>query len=270
MGHRRILSLPLLGLSFALVGCSIPNTGGQSTSVPAFGASSENTSAPVFGQSSATSAPGESSTDSSVATSAKTRQFTITWVTFCDYVIADQVVDRGTVIENPPVPELAGYVFAGWFTDPEVQYPQTFPCTIYNNKTFYAGWQSPNGVMVSIGSKLDEDVTYTFDSLPSWAGANERVIFAWAWPDGSEGAWYPCESVAFYEDGAVSAVSFTVSYQMAGLLLVSTYAGTTDPDWMIASPMPGAVMAQTIDFPVEDGVTTYSAPEEVWMVRIFE
>ncbi len=201
MEHRRFLLLPLLGLSFALVGCSIPNTGGDATSAPAFGASS---SIPAFGQSSDSSSSSSSSQESSS--------------------------------ESP---------------SSEPTYSSSSSVEVFS-------------------SQEQGNATFTVTDLPAFASENDRVLFAWAWPDGAEGNWYSCLNQTYSDSGFVSSVSFSVPFTPFGMLLASAYAGTTVPDWSIMGPVPGALMAQTYDILVEEGVTTYSAPEDMWMIRIFE
>ena len=266
MKRGRIGFFSACALSFALAGCA----GGTAE------ASSATSSRPLFGSSSSATKA------SSLESSSDIKMCVLTWnVKGGDYIEPD-FVPYGTILHSAPTPTHVGYDFIGWFVDKAMTTCLTFPYTVVGDAQFFAGWiaekqsfseperssepeqppiYDPSSMYDPYFSRLETDRTFVVDSLPEWAGADGKLVFAWAWPMGMEGCWYECETLETYDNGAPSVVSFSVSYPMAGLLLVSCRPGTTMPSWM-----DGSVTHQTYDIDVIGGVDTYSAPEEIWRI----
>ena len=54
--------------------------------------------------------------------------------------IKDASVEYGSTVKKPDVPEYSGFVFDGWFADPECKTPYTFEEKIMDETTIYAKW----------------------------------------------------------------------------------------------------------------------------------
>ena len=99
-------------------------------------------------------------------------------------------------------------------------------------------------------------VTYTVTGMPEWVTNNGCVIFAWAWPSGSEGAWY---SLTYGEGEKPTSATFSTPTEIAGFLLARCVAGTTEPNWNLKSGNDsGRIYNQTEDIAVTSGTTSYT------------
>ena len=94
--------------------------------------------------------------------------------------------------------------------------------------------------------------TWTVTGMPTWVTDDGCVVFAWAWPQGAEGAWYKLTYTS------ETSATFEAPSNIVGMLFARCAAGTVTPDWSNTSESdPGRVYNQTSDIAVVSGVTSY-------------
>ena len=172
-----------------------------------------------------------------------------------------QVVKTGEKVTAPRMPTYEGYIFKGWYLEPNyvgARTPFDFDSPITSTTTIYAGWDidreyfDGGGSGGGGGGDPTTQRTYTCNSLPSWIQDDGCVIFAWAWPQGSSGAWYSLTIVG-------SSATFKTDQDMAGFLLARCVAGTTQPNWSITSGnASGRIYNQTENIDCSAGNYTYN------------
>ena len=79
---------------------------------------------------------------------------------------AQTINRRATATKPQPDPELAGYIFTGWYTDEECKHEFDFATPVTGNMTLYAGWLDE--------SELPANPTITFDL--NYTGAPEAQV----------------------------------------------------------------------------------------------
>ena len=157
-----------------------------------------------------------------------------------------------------PKSDVNGATFRGWVQYNDKVYPdyvEEVPAK--NGETLYAifdGVSSGGGVTPTPTPTPTpgETTTWTVKDMPTWVTNDGCVIFAWAWPQGSSGAWYSLTIVG-------SSATFKTDQDMAGFLLARCVAGTTQPNWSITSGnASGRIYNQTENIDCSAGNYTYN------------
>ena len=110
------------------------------------------------------------------------------------------------------------------------------------------------------GGTTASSITWTVTDMPAWVTNDGCVIFAWAWQNGVNGAWYSLT----YDSVDKTMATFEAPSDLAGMLLARCAAGTTTPNWDETSDVPGKVYNQTKDVNTVSGKTSYSFPQQLW------
>ena len=105
-----------------------------------------------------------------------------------------QTVKSGEKATKPADPTNPGQIFTGWFKDFDAVTPFDFNEPITSTTVVYDGWEIDRdsfygGGGGSSSSQPQGEITYTCTDLPTWITDDGCVIFAWAWPQGGDGAW---------------------------------------------------------------------------------
>lgn len=79
-----------------------------------------------------------------------------------------------------PTTTLEGYYFAGWYTDPELQRPATFPCVMTADNTLYAKWLGNTHTAYTVRHFLQntDRSTYTLQDTEPQTGTTEAATIA--------------------------------------------------------------------------------------------
>ena len=184
--------------------------------------------------------------------------YLVTFETFGGTQIDPQIVKSGENAKRPRLPTNTGWVFTGWFVDSVCKTEFDFDSPITSTTVIYVGWSidreyfDGGGSGGGGGGDPTTQRTYTCNNLPSWIQDDGCVIFAWAWPQNSSGAWYSLTIVG-------SSATFKTDQDMAGFLLARCVAGTTQPNWDIQSGnASGRIYNQTENIDCSAGNYTYN------------
>ena len=191
----------------------------------------------------------------------KSVTFTVAFDTGGGSAVESQTVANADLATRPDDPTRNGYTFENWYQDDKYTTVFDFESVpITANWTLYANWtvnvtpdDEPVGPLSPSGSEETGAIRYVITGLPSWIQDDGCVIFAWAWAEGEQGAWY-----AFAYDDADRG-HFDVPKEAAGFLLARCKEGTTTPNWEDkTSNDPGRVYNQSEDMTTSSGEFTYT------------
>ncbi|GEM_PF-6046550 len=98
---------------------------------------------------------------------------------------------------------------------------------------------------------VEDDITYTVTSLPTWIQNDGCVIFAWVWSSNDTGSW---KSLTI----SGTTATFTVNEELTGFLLARCISGTTKPDWSVKGNVVGRIYNQTENITCKSGTYSYS------------
>ena len=89
-------------------------------------------------------------------------------------MVASQTITKTNALTYPELPEREGYIFRGWFSEPECMNVFDFTQTLKNDVTLYAGWYKlpSNGTFVELssGKKFESTSSYTYTYFRSLSG----------------------------------------------------------------------------------------------------
>ena len=205
-----------------------------------------------------TSSAAGGSGNSGQTTQIPSGSFQVTFETRGGTQIEAQTVKSGETATKPATdPTNPGQKFTGWFADFDAVTPFDFTSPITSTTVVYAGWEIDRDSFYGGGgggggsSQPQGQITYTCTSLPSWVVSDGCVVFAWAWPSGSQGAWYSATVSG-------TSLTFTVDQEMEGFLLARCAPGTTTPDWNTKGDNAGRVYNQTENISCSSGTHSYT------------
>ena len=177
------------------------------------------------------------------------------------------VAEAGTALPGKDDVEssVTGATFRGWAyydEDNDHVWPDYYTEVPAKNglalKAIFDGTSAGGGGGGGGGGSPATSITWTVTDMPTWVTADGCVIFAWAWQNGADGAWY---ALTYTSE---TSATFEAPSDLAGMLLARCAAGTTEPNWNETGDVAGRVYNQTNDVNTEAGKTSYSFPDQIW------
>ncbi len=89
-----------------------------------------------------------------------TEIFTVTFNSKGGSTVAAQTVISGEEATQPPDPSRIGYIFTGWYSDEELQYPYDFHTVVESSITLYGGWSKIEFSDVADGAWFAESILF--------------------------------------------------------------------------------------------------------------
>lgn len=161
--------------------------------------------------------------------------------------------------------DVSGVTFRGWAfynEDNENVWPDYYTKVPEADglalKAIFDGTSAGGGGGGGGGGSTATNITWTVTDMPTWVTDDGCVIFAWAWQNGVNGAWYALDYTS------ATSATFEAPSDLAGMLLARCAAGTTLPNWDETGDVAGRVYNQTNDVNTSAGKTSYSFPDQIW------